>query len=150
MVVRLKTLRHEQTINASKINNLLGRLHIHQGNQLVRLSQEQARSKSKAEPSTELIGGSSSVTAPVYKCGIHNYETTNVKDWSTHAKEYSHGENSTQAVKGLMQMFGLASVDYSNGYQSKPRPEPVGASAAYANNDTSRNITELLRRCIVS
>ncbi len=116
MTIRRKPF-HE---DLAKTNNLLGRLYIHQGNQLLRQSQLQAK---PVEP----IGGSSTV----YKCGIHNYQTTNVKDWSTHAKEYSHGESTqAQAVKGLMQMFGLTSVDYSKGYQAKPRPELIGASAA--------------------
>ncbi len=115
MTIRRKPF-HE---DLAKTNNLLGRLYIHQGNQLLRQSQLQAK---PVEP----IGGSSTI----YKCGIHNYQTTNVKDWSTHAKEYSHGESTqAQAVKGLMQMFGLPSVDYTKGYQAKPRPELIGASA---------------------
>ena len=117
MTIRRKPF-HE---DLAKTNNLLGRLYIHQGNQLLRQSQLQVSLKQPVEP----IGGSSTV----YKCGTHNYQTTNVKDWNTHAKEYCHGENSTQAVKGLMQMFGLASVDYTKGYQAKPRPELIGASA---------------------
>ncbi len=127
MTIRRKPF-HE---DLAKTNNLLGRLHIHQGNQLLRQSQSQSQSQLQAKQPVEPIGGTSTVSVPVYKCGIHNYQTTNVKDWSTHAKEYSHGESTqAQAVKGLMQMFGLTSVDYSKGYQAKPRPELIGASAA--------------------
>ncbi len=134
MTIRRKPF-HE---DLAKTNNLLGRLYIHQGNQLLRQSQLQASLKQPVEP----IGGSSTV----YKCGIHNYQTTNVKDWSTHSKEYCHGESTqAQAVKGLMEMFGLASVDYTKGYQAKPRPELTGGSAAAVIDPKLKAVNELRR-----
>ncbi len=52
-----------------------------------------------------------------------------------------------EKVNELLGRFYLPNADYSKGYQAKPRPEPVGASAA--GGDFSKNITQLLRRCIV-
>jgi hypothetical protein len=36
-------------------------------------------------------------------------------------------------VNELLKTFGLPHIDYPNGYQSKPRPELVGASASAMN-----------------
>ena len=44
----------------------------------------------------------------------------------THYREQKQRE----AVNGLLEMFNLTSVDYTNGYQAKPRPEPMGGSAS--------------------
>lgn len=41
-------------------------------------------------------------------------------------------------VNELLKAFRLPHIEYPNGYQSKPRPEPVGGSAAI-------NLTEALR-----
>ena len=51
-------------------------------------------------------------------------------------------------VNELLKSFGLPHIDYSQGYQTKPRPELVGASTS-AMNPTEvlglRAVNELLR-----
>jgi hypothetical protein len=51
-------------------------------------------------------------------------------------------------VNEPLKSFGLSHIDYSQGYQTKPRPELVGASAS-AMNPTEvlglRAVNELLR-----
>ncbi len=37
--------------------------------------------------------------------------------------------NRDKQVSDLLNMFGLPSIDYTKGYQSKPRPELTGGSA---------------------
>jgi hypothetical protein len=51
-----------------------------------------------------------------------------------------------QGISELMNMFNLPSVDYTKGYQAKPRAEPVGASAANCIETTRLNaVNDLLR-----
>jgi hypothetical protein len=51
-------------------------------------------------------------------------------------------------VNDLLGMFNLSNVDYSKGYQSKPRPELVGGSALVMNPTEAlglKAVNELLR-----
>jgi hypothetical protein len=51
-----------------------------------------------------------------------------------------------QKVNELFNMFNLPNVDYTKGYQAKPRAEPVGASAVNCIEATRLNaVNELLR-----
>jgi hypothetical protein len=43
-----------------------------------------------------------------------------------------------QKVKELFDMFKLPTVDYSNGYQAKPRAKLVGASASASGTEAVR------------
>ena len=50
-----------------------------------------------------------------------------------------------QKVKELFDMFKLPTVDYTKGYQPKPRPELTGGSASTKEAATLHAVKELLR-----
>ncbi len=51
-----------------------------------------------------------------------------------------------QKVNELLNMFKLPCVDYSKGYQSKPRSEPMGGSAVNSVEAARLNAVNELRR----
>ncbi len=48
-------------------------------------------------------------------------------------------------VSDLLNIFGLPSIDYTKGYQSKPRAELTGASAASVGDPQLNAVNELFR-----
>jgi hypothetical protein len=55
-----------------------------------------------------------------------------------------------QKVNELLDMFKLPSVDYTNGYQPKPRPELTGGSAVNSVEAYKiKAVKELLQRTII-